>query len=266
MSVSLEEIRIGGIRMRYCRFGGGARPLVILPGLSVQSVMGAAEAVEKAYAVMEEAFTVYLFDRRDPLPRRYSVEEMAADTAAVFDALGLRQVCLFGASQGGMIALCLAARRPDLVSRLALGSTAAKMGPEQYRSIGGWVKLAEDRDPEGLYLAFGAAIYPPAVYERFRPALLMAARTVTEEDLRRFTVLARGTEGFDATPLLSQIRCPVLALHAADDRVLPGAAAALAQGLADNPGFETFTYEGYGHAAFDTAPDYRERLLRFFMK
>ena len=28
--------------------------------------------------------------------------------------------------------------------------------------------------------------------------------------------------------------------------------------------FRLYLYTGFGHAAFDTAPDYRERLVRFF--
>ena len=42
-----------------------------------------------------------------PLP--YPVRDMARDTAESFRVLGLKDVCLFGASQGGMIAIVLAA-------------------------------------------------------------------------------------------------------------------------------------------------------------
>ncbi len=30
--------------------------------------------------------------------------------------------------------------------------------------------------------------------------------------------------------------------------------------------FELYMYNGFGHAAFDTAPDYLKRLYSFFMK
>jgi hypothetical protein len=33
--------------------------------------------------------------------------------------------------------------------------------------------------------------------------------------------------------------------------------------LAGHPDFEWYLYDGFGHAAYDTAPDYRERLLKF---
>ena len=88
MNVRIETVHTGAFSMNYFRFGSGAKTLVILPGLSVQSVMGAADAVEAAYRPMEDAFTIYLFDRRNELPPSYSVRDMARDTAAAIKALG----------------------------------------------------------------------------------------------------------------------------------------------------------------------------------
>ena len=44
-NIKIESVETGDFRMDFFRFGRGKRTLVILPGLSVQSVMGAAEAV-----------------------------------------------------------------------------------------------------------------------------------------------------------------------------------------------------------------------------
>ena len=266
MGYTIQEVQTEGFSVKYARFGAGPRPLVILPGLSVQSVMGAAGAVEKEYEALKEDFTLYLIDRREPAPPVYPVEQMAENTAAVLAALGLGRVCLFGASQGGMMALCLAAAHPELVDRLAVASTAARVDRARYACVGSWVRLARAADPVGLYLAFGEAVYPPALFESYRPALIMAGRRVTEAELQRFTVLAEGMEHFDLTSRLGQIRCPTLVLGSADDRVLgPEAAGEIIAGLTGVPELQTHLYDGYGHAAYDTAPDCRDRLLRFFM-
>ena len=45
----VETVTAEGFTMDYIRFGHGEKPLVILPGLSVQSVMGSAAAVAEAY-------------------------------------------------------------------------------------------------------------------------------------------------------------------------------------------------------------------------
>ena len=263
--IPIERVEINGFAMQYFRFGTGARTLVILPGLSVQSVMGSAEAVAAAYAPMTEDYTIYVFDRREILPEIYTVPDMARDTAEAMLALGLKDVYLFGASQGGMMALVIAIEYPALVKKLVLGSSSAHVQPEQFRVIERWIALAEANDPVGLYLAFGEEIYPPAVFEQFREALVAAGKTVTEAELRRFITLAKGIEGFDVSERVAEIQCPVLAIGVYEDAVLDAdATMEIAEKLDPRPDFRLYLYMGYGHAAFDTAPDYRERIKRFF--
>ena len=38
----------------------------------------------------------------------------------------------------------------------------------------------------------------------------------------------------------------------------------IAEKLDERKDFKLYMYKGYGHAAFDTAPDYRERIMKFF--
>ena len=251
--------------MEFFRFGKGEKILVILPGLSVQSVMSAADAIASAYQALEDTFTIYVFDRRKNLPPVYSVCDMARDTAEVFQALELKKVCLFGASQGGMIALVIAIEHPELVERMMLGSTSAHVQAAHYRVIKEWIDLASCGDKAGLYQRFGQEIYPPAVFTRIRDTLLAAAETVTDTDLKRFIILAKGMKDFDVTENLSEIRCPVLAVGAFEDSVLDSdATMEIAEKLDHRADFRLYMYTGFGHAAFDTAPDYKERILRFF--
>ena len=118
--------------MRFFRFGTGARTLVILPGLSVQT----------------------------DLPEHYSVYQMGLDTAAAMRALGLRDADIFGASQGGMMAQVIAIEAPELVRKLILGSTTSRFKPEDAPVFEEWLRLAGRHDGPALYDAFGKAIYP----------------------------------------------------------------------------------------------------------
>lgn len=263
--MDISTVKTNSFSMNYFRFGHGDRTLVILPGISVQSVMGAADAVASAYQPLEDDFTIYVFDRRKDLPPVYTVRDMARDTAKAFRELGLDQVCLFGASQGGMMAQVIAIEYPELVSRMVLGSTSAHVKDEQFGVLEQWIGLAREGDREGLYLSFGKEIYPPEVFDEYKEALVAAAKTVTDEELRRFIILAEGTRGFDVTGELSGIKCPVLAVGVYEDGVLSAdATMEIAVNLDYRPDFRLYMYTGFGHAAFDTAPDYRERMLRFF--
>ena len=261
----VETVTADGFSMDYIRFGQGENTLVILPGLSVQSVMGSAAAIAEAYRSMADDYTVYLFDRRKELPEAYSISGMAQDTAEAMELLGLRQVDLFGASQGGMIAMKIAAGHPELVRKLALGSTAARIEEENFHTIENWIGLAKAGDAEGLYLAFGRALYPEEQFTLYHDALTAAAQTVTEDDLARFVILAECIRGFDCSGDLEKIECPVLVTGSMTDQVL-GADASfrIAEQLSGRKDAELFMYGAYGHACFDIAPDYKDRLLEFF--
>ena len=250
--------------MDYFRFGRGEKTLVILPGLSVQSVMGSAEAVAEAYHLLTDDFTIYLFDRRNELPASYSIHEMARDTAEALHVLGLEDVCLFGTSQGGMIAMDISIENPALVQKLVLGSTSACVTEANYRTVEEWIRLAKAGNAKDLYLAFGEALYPQDVFEQSREFLVEAAKTVTNEELNRFVILTEGMKDFDVADDLSKISCPVLAISSSDDQVLGAdAIEQIAEHLNEHSDFELYMYDGYGHAAYDTAPDYKERILHF---
>ncbi len=256
-----------GFEMDYFTFGKGEKPFVVLPGLCIQSIMGAKDAVESSYGNVADDFTVYVFDRRRTIPDDYSIIDMADDTAAAMKKLGLTNTYVFGASQGGMIALALAIRHPQLVKKLALGSTSPHVHSGQRAVIDKWIRLAEEKKREELYQEYGKEIYPPDVYEQFKEYFSQAATTVTDEELKRFVILAGTIGDFDVTDELKKINCPVLALGSFEDLVLDSdATMEIAENLDYRQDFKLYMYNGYGHASFDTAPDYKDRVLDFFRK
>lgn len=256
-------VKTDKFEMKYFRFGTGEKIFVILPGLSVKSVMEFAGGIAEAYKMFAEKYTVYVFDRRLDLPPVYTVTDMARDTAGAFDALRIKNAYVFGASQGGMIAQIIAAERPDLVRCEVLGSTAARLDAEHYRLFEQWAQLADSGRSLDLYMSFAGAVYPQSLFAEYRETLLAAAAAVNAEDMRRFAILARGTENFDIYDLLPEIKCPALVLGVAEDQVL-GAEASRA--IAERLNCDIYMYAGCGHAAYDTAPDYKDKLLRFFEK
>lgn len=59
--MNIQTVRTPSFTMEYVRFGSGEKHFVILPGLSVQSVLISAQAVAAAYKSFAQDYTVYLF-------------------------------------------------------------------------------------------------------------------------------------------------------------------------------------------------------------
>lgn len=265
--MKIKTVSANTFSMDYFSFGQGEKNFVILPGVSVQSVMGSAEAIAEAYKPLADNYTVYVFDRRKNLPDSYTVYDMARDTAVAFDVLGLERVCLFGASQGGMMAMVIAVTHPELIDKLVLGSTAPSISDEQFGMFEKMIGIAGEKRAEELYLAFGEVLYPANYFQQVRGLFVDAAKTVTEEDLKRFSIMTEGLKGFDITAELKKIISPVLVLGDRTDRIFGSEGSeTIAKNLKNSRDVELYLYDGYGHAVYDTAPDYKKRILNFLLK
>ena len=268
MSVQTGTVRTDRFSMDYCKFGSGDGTLVVLPGLSVQSVMPLADAIANAFRLVTDDFTVYVFDRRKgELPGTYRVRDMAEDTAEAMGELGIKDADIFGPSQGGMMAMEIAIGHPELVHKLVIGSSSAAISDDGFKIFDEWITLAKEGRAADLYLAFGKALYPEEVYESMKEAYTEAAKTVTDAELKRFIIMAESMRGFDIMAGLNKITCPVLVIGSKADRVFGGEASEkIREGLKNSPDAELYMYDGYGHAVYDLAPDYPERMLNFFKK
>ncbi|WP_028048146.1 alpha/beta fold hydrolase [Cellulomonas sp. URHD0024] len=107
-----------GTTIAYTRAGDGP-PLVLVDGAMCFRGAG---PMDPLAALLEDAFTVYTYDRRgrgestDTLP--YAVEREVEDLAALVDVAG-GSAGVYAMSSGGALALAIAATRPG-IPRLAL--------------------------------------------------------------------------------------------------------------------------------------------------
>lgn len=257
----VKEVKINGMEMEYAVFGEGDKPLVIIPGLSVKSVIKGAGSIASAYRRFGEDFKIYVFDRRKNISEGYNLRNMADDTAAAMKEIGIKNACIFGASQGGMIAQYIAIFYPELVGKLILGSSMSRFNKTADKILREWIGFAERGDITSLNESFAENLYTEKFSEMFREMMTSANRDATQEDLRRFILLAKACEGFDAYSMLDRIKCPTLVIGAKHDRVLTGQASVE---MAEKLGCELYMYEDYGHCVYDEALDYKDRMYAFF--
>lgn len=248
------------MKMNYIKFGEGDKTMVILPGLSLRPVCPLADSIAAAYGIFCKDFTVYLFDRREDVPDNYSLEQMADDTVIKINELDLKDIYLYGVSQGGMIAQIIALKYPELVRKLALASTCSYT---LEGTVNNWAEASGKHDLEGLLKGFVSEVYGDAYYEQYKDGIFAAYGDLSEEEMDKFTVLASAVNGFDIREEAYQISVPVFLTGSKDDRIIP---IALMEESAELLKAESYFYEGYSHAVYDEAEELKTRVYDFFMK
>ncbi|MBR5534431.1 MAG: alpha/beta fold hydrolase [Ruminiclostridium sp.] len=244
-------------------FGKGDKPLVMIQGLNTRGIKGAGLSLAWMYRIFAKDYKVCLFDRRKDLRTGVTIRDLANDLAAAMDHLGITKACVFGVSQGGMIAQELAIQRPDLVRKMVLAVTASRTNSTIEQVIHGWMAMTEAQDWKALVRDMAEKLYSPAYLRRYRPFLPLLTLVQKPKDIPRFLTLARACLTCDTHDRLSEIRCPVLVLGGKQDRVVGGEAS---QELADALGCAFYMYETLGHAAYEEAKDFNQRVYDFFTK
>jgi pimeloyl-ACP methyl ester carboxylesterase len=276
----VPTLQANGLTIDYeLRGDPAAPPLLLVMGLGMPSALWPDEFVQ---ALVDQGLRVVTFDNRDcggstrfegvpvpnvlraigrallrrPVAAPYRLEDMAADTVGLLDALGLERVHVVGASMGGMIGQVLAAQHPGRV--LSLTSIMSNSGnPERRIAFGRWKALrAIIRRPprpddypavvEHLVRVFGIIGSPAFRHElpSMRPLFERVARRGLYRNGTARQLLAILATG-DRRPMLKKITAPTLVLHGADDPLVPLAAGR--DTAANIAGARLEVVEGMGH-------------------
>ncbi|MEF8712989.1 MAG: alpha/beta fold hydrolase [Accumulibacter sp.] len=271
----MPQITANNLQIEYESFGAESAPVILLiMGLGAQLGRWNTELCE---ALVARHYRVLRFDNRDcglsskldaagipevgralrtgtPLVAPYTLEDMAADSVGLLDALGIEKAHIVGASMGGAIAQIVAARYPQrtlsLTSLMSTSSHPDLPPPTREAAQALMAPLPPTRDKEALIedalrrqLAVASPDFPSCP-ERLRQVL-------TEEHARGFHPpgVARQLAAFlasgDRRALLATIKAPTLVLHGADDPLIPVACGY--DVAAHIPGAKIRVIEGLAH-------------------
>ncbi len=256
-------LRLAAGEMDYIRFGGGDRPLVMLPGVGdgLKTVKGMALPFALLYRQLAKEFTVYVLSRRRVLPEHFTTRQMAEDLSAAMDALGLTRAAVVGVSQGGMIAQWLALDHPDKVGKLVLVVTLARPNDTVREVIARWTTMAERGDYRSIMLDTAERSYSPKRLKLARAEYKLLGSVGKPKSFARFLTQSESCVTHDAYDRLDQILCPTLVIGGTDDRIVTGEASVEIAGRI--PGSSLYLYEGLGHGLYEEASDFLERVAAF---
>jgi pimeloyl-ACP methyl ester carboxylesterase len=123
ISVESGYADVNGLEMYYEIHGSGGHPLVLLHGglVTIDLIFGQLLPV---LAQNRQVIAVELQGHGHTAlgDRSMSYEQMADDTVALMDAIGVANADILGYSLGGGVALQIAIRRPEVVRKLVIAS------------------------------------------------------------------------------------------------------------------------------------------------
>ena len=260
MNLIEDSVKIHDTTMDYIAFGQGNKPLVILPGLSLNRVKGAGLSLAYMYRRFAKEYRVYVFDKKEAVEQGVTIREMAADTAYVMEQLGIIKAYIFGVSQGGMIAQYIAMDYPRLVEKLVLAVTLSRQNESMKSAVDTWIHYAEKKELESFVEDMLVRLYSSKYIKKYRLLIPMMIRMSKKADLNRFVILAKSCFTCETYNELHKIQCPVLVLGGKQDQVVTGEAS---EEIAEKLNCKIFMYEELGHAAYEEAKDFNERIYTF---
>ncbi|MBR3227823.1 MAG: alpha/beta hydrolase [Erysipelotrichaceae bacterium] len=260
-NASEKTVEVGGSTMTYLVFGRGERPLVIIPGLSLQSVHGYALPMAWTYRIYSRDYRVYVFDKKEDLRKECTIRDLADDLFEAMKKLDIERADVIGISQGGMIAQYLAIDHPEAVNRLVLGVTLSRPNDTIVPLVNSWIREASEGRYDVIVKDMLTRMYSDTYVRRYRLLIPLLMKMVRLNDPERFITLARTCLSCNTYDELERIKCPVLVLGGSEDRIVSGEASLE---IVQKLGCPVHMYEGLGHAAYEEAKDFDRRILAFF--
>lgn len=248
----MDLVEVDGLRIGYRQAGQG-RPLVLVHGAVADS-----RDWQHQLEAFAGDFRLVAWDApgcggSDDLPAAYGFDDCVETLARFVRALGLDRPHVLGHSLGGMLAIAVHGRHPEIAGSLVLASAYAGWGgslaPEEVERR---VKLAlrdSERPPEEAARDFVTTLFSPdapaELVEHQVEMILEARPATTKAMLARFAPV-------DLRPVLPRIDVPTLLLYGdADIRAPASVAEALHAGIR---GSVLVRLPGIGHCGHLEAP------------
>lgn len=256
-------VKIENAEIDYVCYGTGEKILIMLPGLgdALRSIKGTALPFALAYHKHSADYKVYMFSRKHPITEGYSIRDMARDQAEAMKALGITRADVVGVSQGGMISQYLAIDYPELVRKLVLVVTTSRLGESIRPTIEHWIALAKEENYAEIMLDTTKKSYSDAYLEKHKHLLPLLGKIGKPKDFTRFLIQADACLNHDSSAELHKITCPTFVVGGDSDQIVgPHSSAELAAQIKDS---KLLIYEGLGHATYEEAKDFFDRVLEF---
>jgi 3-oxoadipate enol-lactonase len=254
-----------GIDIHYRFSGSGSETLVLVNGVG-DDLEGWAMQVGDFVAA---GLRVLTFDNRgcgrsSHPPGAYTSRDMAADTKALADSLGLESFHLAGVSMGGLIAQEYALAYPKDLRSVVLANTYAKPDAFTRAAFDTWGQVAESASMSLMMRGQAPWVFSPNFYEKHptRLAQFLEEMERSTQPASSFASQIAALLTHDATDRLHLLRTPALVIAADDDIIIR---LSLSHLLFEQLPQASWAIVPGGHAAFLENPEPWNRAVIAFI-
>lgn len=244
---------------------GDGEPLLLVQGMGASS----GQWGEPFLRELERDFELILYDhpgtgRSGPIAGDLTTTSLAADAAALLDALRVDRAHVFGFSMGGMVAQVLALDAPDRVATLTLAATSC--GGTQSKSTSAEVVnaltaavLSGDRE-RVLKAGYGVLLSAAFTAQAGNYAPFAEAARVYPAPLGTLLDQQSAILRHDAYGRIRSLAVPTLVVHGTEDRMLEAVNGDLIASMVPHARLELL--DNVGHLVFWEQPQRVARLVR----
>jgi pimeloyl-ACP methyl ester carboxylesterase len=243
----MPKAKVGRYELNYVDEGTGF-PVVMIHGLA-----GDHTAWLPQIAALKDRYRLIAFDNRGAgkstqIDEPISTQDLADDTIALMDGLGIESAHILGRSMGGAIAQYMALKRPDLVRSMVLCASFAKLDPLGWRVLTNMREVLEWRNNWRDHAQHSVAYFVgPAFYNR-EPEQIERIVNLIGGETRLPACYVRQNHAcleHDTLDRLKDISVPTLIMGGGSDPICsPTCTGWMSERL---PNAETILFEGCNH-------------------
>lgn len=254
-----------GLSLNYLEINpAGARTVLLLHGFGAAGVSWQEQCTRLAQAGYRTLAPDLRGFGQSSFPGHTSIPAMAQDMAELLRRTGTAPAAVVGISMGGTVALQLTLDFPELVHRLVLVNTFARLRPEGLRDWSYFFLRFAILHTLGLSAQarlVARHMFPRPDQQHVRESLY---RQIIQSNPRAYRQVMRALASFDVESRLSEIRMPTLVITGArDTTIAPSNQQPLLERI---PTARRVVLADANHAAPSDAPEAFARAVAGFLR
>lgn len=154
-------------------------------------------------------------------PGPYTLDLLADDAKALFDALGIGQTHWVGLSMGGMIGETFALKHPGFFQSMVLADTTARRPPNAAEMWGERIRIAESRGMDALVESTLARWFTEPYRQSRKDVMERIGNHIRSTPVAGFAGCCHAISKVDVLDRLPEIKCPALVIVGEEDHGTP---------------------------------------------